>query len=113
TAGAIGFVEYAYAKQNRLAYTRMINHDGKTVSPVAASFGAAAADATWDPANGFGTVVTDQPGANTWPIASATFVLFYKRPPDEAATRTGLKFFEWAFKNGDQMATGLDYVPFP
>ena len=112
-AGSIGFVEYAYAKQNRLAYTKMINKDGKTVAPVAAAFGAAAKDATWDPANGFGTVLTDQPGADTWPIAGATFVLVYKKPADPAATKEALKFFEWAYKNGDPLAAGLDYVPFP
>ena len=113
TAGGIGFVEYAYAKQNNLSYTKMINKDGKTVSPVAAAFGAAAGDATWDPANGFGTVLTDQPGAGTWPIAGATFVLVYKQPQDQAATREALKFFQWAYQNGDQMAAGLDYVAFP
>jgi len=94
TSGAIGYVEYAYAKQNKLAYTKMANKDGKTVSPVAASFGAAAAGATWDPANGFGTVLTDQAGADTWPIAGATFVLVYKQPQDQAATKEALKFFE-------------------
>ena len=113
TNGSIGFVEYAYAKQNNLAYTKMINKDGKMVAPVAAAFGAAAAGATWDPANGFGTMLTDQAGAESWPIAGATWVLFYKNPPDRAATLEGLKFFQWSFKNGDQMAAGLDYVPFP
>jgi phosphate transport system substrate-binding protein len=113
TAGSIGFVEYAYAKQNNLAYTKMANRDGKVVSPVAAAFGAAAAGATWDPANGFGTLLTDQPGADTWPIAGATFVLVYKQPQDQAATREALKFFQWAYRTGDQMAAGLDYVPFP
>jgi phosphate transport system substrate-binding protein len=113
TNGSIGFVEYAYAKQNNLAYTKMLNKDGKVVSPVAAGFGAAAAGAVWDPANGFGTMLTDQPGAETWPIAGATWVLFYKNPPDAQATMEGLKYFQWSFKNGDQMAAGLDYVPFP
>jgi phosphate transport system substrate-binding protein len=113
TNGSIGFVEYAYAKQNNLSYTKMTNKDGKTVSPVAAAFGAAAAGANWDPANGFGTMLTDQPGADTWPIAGATWVLFYKNPPDAAATMEGLKFFQWSYKNGDSMAAGLDYVPFP
>ena len=112
-SGSIGYVEYAYVTQNKLNYVRMINKEGKTVSPAAAAFGAAAADATWDPANGFGTILTDQPGAATWPIAGATFVLVYKKPSDEAATREALKFFQWAYKNGDQMAAGLDYVPFP
>jgi phosphate transport system substrate-binding protein len=113
TPGAIGFVEYAYAKQNNLAYTRMRNHDGAAVNPVASAFAASAAGASWDPANGFGTMLTDQPGAATWPIASATWVLFYKNPPDKAATNEGLKFFQWSFKNGDADAASLDYVPFP
>src|SRR5262249_29436252 len=87
-AGAIGFVEYAYAKQNkRLVYTKMTNKDGKPVEPVAANFGAAAAGATWDPANGFGTLLTNQPGASTWPISGATFILVYKKPSDPAATK--------------------------
>ena len=113
SSGAIGFVEYAYAKQNNLSYTRMVNHDGKVVSPVAASFAAAAAGATWNQEDGFATMLTDQPGANSWPISGATWVLFYKNPPDKAATAEGLKFFQWSFKNGDQIAAGLDYVPFP
>jgi phosphate transport system substrate-binding protein len=113
TAGAIGFVEYAYAKQNKMAYAKMINKDGKTVSPVAASFGAAAAGATWDLSNGFGTLLTDQPGADTWPIAGATFILIHKQPQDQAITREALKFFQWAYQNGDDMAAGLDYVTFP
>jgi phosphate transport system substrate-binding protein len=113
-AGSIGFVEYAYAKQNpRLSYTKLINKDGKTVAPVAAAFAASAAGATWDPANGFGTLLTDQPGAASWPISGATFLLVYKKPSDDASTREALKFFEWAYKNGDDMAASLDYVPFP
>jgi len=113
TAGSVGFVEYAYAKQNNLAYTKMVNKDGKTVSPVAAAFAASAAGASWDVANGFGTLLTEQPGANSWPIAGATFVLVYKQPQDQAATKEALKFFQWAYDKGDQMADGLDYVPFP
>jgi phosphate transport system substrate-binding protein len=113
TAGSIGYVEYAYAKQNRLGYTRMINRDGKTVSPVATSFAAAASGATWDPANGFGTILTDQAGAEAWPIAGATFILVHKQPPNAAATAEALKFFQWSFKNGDQMAAELDFVAFP
>lgn len=113
TSGAIGFVEFAYAKQNKLSYTRMINRDGKTIAPVAAAFGAAAVDADWNLANGFGTILTDQTGAETWPIAGATFILVYKQPQNPAATKEALKFFQWSFQNGDQMAEGLDYVPFP
>jgi phosphate transport system substrate-binding protein len=113
TAGSIGFVEYAYAKQNNLAYTKLINKDAKIVSPVASAFAASASGAAWDPSNGFGTVLTDQPGANSWPIAGATFVLVYKQPRDQAATREALKFFQWSFDKGDQTAASLDYVPFP
>ena len=113
TRGSIGYVEFAYAKQNRMAFTRMINRDGKTVSPVAASFAAAAIGATWDPANGFGTILTDQAGAESWPIAGATFILIHKRPQNSAAANEALKFFQWALKNGDQMAADLDFVAFP
>jgi phosphate transport system substrate-binding protein len=113
TAGSIGYVEYAYAKQNRLGFTKMINREAKTVSPVAAAFAAAASGANWDLANGFGTILTDQPGAETWPIAGATFILVHKQPANAAATMEALKFFQWAFKNGDQMAADLDFVAFP
>ncbi len=113
-AGGIGFVEYAYAKQNkRLSYTKLINKDGKTIEPLASAFGASASGATWEVANGFGTLLTDQPGAASWPIAGATFILVYKKPADQAATREALKFFQWAYQNGDELAAGLDYVPFP
>jgi len=112
-SGSIGFVEYAFAKQNRLSFTQMVNRSGKTVSPVAASFAASASGATWETSNGFGTLLTDQPGADSWPIAGATFILVYKRPADQAATKEALKFFQWAYKNGDQMAASLDFVPFP
>ncbi len=111
-SGSIGYVEYAYVKQNNLNYARMVNKDGKTVQPFAANFAAAAVGAVWDPANGFGTVITDQPGADSWPIAAATFILVYKKPVDPAATKEALKFFKWAYDNGDQMAASLDYVAF-
>jgi phosphate transport system substrate-binding protein len=113
SSGAIGYVEYAYVKQNKLSYVRMINRDGKTVSPAAPSFAASAAGATWSPANGFGTLLTDQRGAETWPISGATFILVYKQPQDAAATKEALKFFQWAYQNGDEMAASLDYVSFP
>jgi phosphate transport system substrate-binding protein len=109
--GSIGYVEFAYVTQNRLNYAK--NKEGKTVSPAAASFAAAASGANWEPANGFGTLLTDQPGAESWPIAGATFILVYKKPADEAATREALKFFQWAYKNGDAAAASLDYVAFP
>ena len=113
SSGAIGYVEYAYVKQNKLNYVRMINHEGKTVNPTASSFAASAAGATWSPTNGFGTLLTEQPGAETWPISGATFVLVYKQPQDTAATKEALKFFQWAYQNGDEMAASLDYVAFP
>jgi phosphate transport system substrate-binding protein len=113
TSGSIGYVEYAYVKQNKLTYVRMMNKEGKTVSPAAPSFAASAAGATWSPTNGFGTLLTDQPGADTWPISGATFILMYKQPADQAAAKAALKFFEWAYQNGDQMAASLDYVSFP
>jgi phosphate transport system substrate-binding protein len=113
TSGSIGYVEYAYAKQNRLAHTRMINRDGKVVSPSIASFQAAAAGANWAATPGFGVMLTNQPGANSWPMAGATFILMYKQPGDTAASNTALKFFKWAYASGDAMAVGLDYVPLP
>jgi phosphate transport system substrate-binding protein len=113
TAGAIGYVEYAYAHQNRLNNTKMLNRDGKVVAPEIASFTAAASGATWDQAQGFGTILTDQPSAGAWPIAGATFILVYKQPQDPNATKEALKFFQWAFQKGDKMASDLDFVPFP
>jgi phosphate transport system substrate-binding protein len=113
TAGSIGYVEYAYAKQNRLTHTAMLNRDGKAVQPSLISFTAAASGVTWDPAQGFGTILTQQPGAQSWPIAGATFVLVHKQPAKPAETAEALKFFQWAYKNGDQAASALGYVPLP
>ena len=111
--GAIGYVEYAYATQNRLAYTKMINRDGQVISPSAATFAAAAARAEWNAAQGFGTVLTNQAGAQSWPMAGATFILVHKQPANAANTAEALKFFQWAYKNGDQMANDLHFVPLP
>jgi phosphate transport system substrate-binding protein len=113
TNGAIGYVEYAYAKQNKMASVQLINRDHKTVSPNAAAFQAAAANADWAHADSYYLVLTDQPGAASWPITGASFILVYATPPDAAATGAALKFFDWAFKNGTQMANELDYVPLP
>jgi len=113
TKGAIGYVEYAYAKQNKLTTVSLVNKDGKTVEPSSAAFQAAAASAKWDKADGFYVILTDQPGAASWPIAGATFILIHKQPKDPAAAREALKFFSWAYANGDQMAEDLDYVPLP
>ncbi len=113
TGGSIGYVEYAYAKQNNLTSVNMINRDGKSIPPSAASFQAAAASADWEKAEGFYVILTDQPGASTWPIAGATFILVPKQPPDTEAVAEVLKFFAWAYANGSQMAEALDYVPMP
>jgi phosphate transport system substrate-binding protein len=113
TKGSIGYVEYAYAKQNNLTTINMINKDGKTVVPNAAAFQAAAANADWEKAEGFYVILTDEPGAQSWPIAGATFILIHKQPQDPAATAAALKFFTWAYAKGDKMAEELDYVPMP
>jgi len=113
TKGAIGYVEYAYAKQNKLTNTKLVNRDGKSVAPTAESFTAAAASADWVGTPGFGVVLTNEPGADSWPLAGATFILMHKQPQDAVASREALKFFEWAYSKGDKMAQDLDYVPMP
>ena len=113
TAGSIGYVEYAYAEQNKLAYTRLVNRDGQIVSPTMETFQAAAANADWDHADHFYMILTDQPGAKTWPIENPTFILIHKNPPNVAASTEALKFFKWAYANGDKMAIDLDYIPLP
>ncbi|MBY6241321.1 phosphate ABC transporter substrate-binding protein PstS [Methylosinus sp. Sm6] len=111
--GAIGYVEYAYAKQNGLTVVHMINHDGKIVAPGRESFRAAAANADWAHAPGFFRLLTDQPGERSWPIAAATFILLPKAPKDAEAARVALKFFDWAFVKGGAAAEELDYEPMP
>ena len=113
TDGAIGYVEYAYAKQNKMAYVDLINSAGKKVTPNAESFQAAAANADWAHAPGYHLILTSQPGDKSWPITGASFILVYSSPPDPAATGAALKFFDWAYKNGAKMASDLDYVPLP
>jgi phosphate transport system substrate-binding protein len=113
TKGAIGYVETAYAKQNHLTTLRMVNKDGKVVSAVPEAIMAAAAGADWAKAPGFYMILTDAPGAKSWPIAGATFILVPKQPKDIAATKEALKFFAWAYKNGGEMASSLDYIPMP
>jgi phosphate transport system substrate-binding protein len=113
TKGAIGYVETAYAKQNKLTTMKMINKDGKTVEANGASIQAAAAGADWEKAPGYYQILTDEPGAGSWPIAGATFILLPKQPTDAAAAAEALKFFAWAYKNGDAAASELDYVPMP
>ena len=113
TDGAIGYVEYAYAKQNKMSYTRMINKDGKVVDPKSETFSAAAANADWASAPGFYLILTNQSGADSWPITGASFIIVYKKPDDAASLTEALKFYDWAFKNGQQAAAELDYVPLP
>jgi len=113
TKGAIGYVEYAYAKQNHLTYTKLVNKSGKSVAPTAEAFAAAAASADWLGTQGFSVILTEQPGDPSWPIAGATFILIPKKPPDPAAAGEALKFFSWAYAHGGEMAEALDYVPLP
>jgi phosphate transport system substrate-binding protein len=113
TDGAIGYVEYAYAKQNKMAYTLLTNKSGAVVAPSADSFQAAAANADWAHSDGYYLILTDQAGAKSWPITGASFILVYKQPGDAAAVNEALKFFAWAYKDGASMAAELDYVPLP
>ena len=113
TKNSIGYVEYAYAKQNKLTYAALINKAGKTVQPTVAAFQAAAANADWAKAPGYYVILTDQPGDTSWPITAATFILMHKVPTDKAASAEAIKFFTWAFTKGDKMAEELDYIPMP
>jgi phosphate transport system substrate-binding protein len=119
TDGAIGYVEYAYAKQNKMAYTLLTNKAGNAVAPSAESFQAAAATADWAGADSYYLILTDQPGAKSWPITGASFILVYKTPDasssvvNAASINEALKFFSWAYANGTAMAAELDYVPLP
>lgn len=113
TTGSIGYVEYAYAKQNKATYALLQNSAGKFPVPTAASFAAAAAGADWAKAPGNYLLLLNQPGANAWPITGATFILVYKNQTNAAAGQSVLKFFDWAYKNGDGQAAALDYVPLP
>jgi phosphate transport system substrate-binding protein len=113
TKGSIGYVEYAYALQNKLVYTKMLNKDGKTVAPTSAAFQAAAANADWNSVPGYGVILANQAGAESWPMTAATFILIPKKPDDGAAVGEALKFFAWAYVKGDKMAEELDYVPMP
>jgi phosphate transport system substrate-binding protein len=113
TRGSIGYVEYAYAKQNKLNFTKMINKDGKTVAPVSDTFQAAAANADWNSVPGYGVILSNQPGAQSWPMTAATFILIHKQPKDGPAAAEALKFFAWAYAKGGKMAEELDFVPMP
>ncbi len=113
TIGSIGYVEYAYAKQNHATFVLVQNRAGQYPAPVAANFAAAAAGADWTKAPGNYLLLLDEPGAKSWPITGATFILVYKKQDDAASGAAVLKFFDWAYKNGDAAAGALDYVPMP
>ena len=113
TKGALGYVEYAYAKKNDIPVMALENKDGKFVMPDDLTFAAAAANADWSKAPGMGISLVNQPGATAYPVVTASFILMYKQPANKAESAEVLKFFDWAFKNGKGMATELDYVPLP
>ena len=113
TAGAIGYVEYAYALQNKLTYVKLINHEGATVAPDSKSFQAAAANADWQKAPGFYLLLTDQPGKESWPITGASFILMHTTQEKSETAKQVLDFFAWSYQNGAKMAEDLDYVPIP
>jgi phosphate transport system substrate-binding protein len=108
---SIGYVEYAYVKQNKMTYALMENADGKVVAPEDKAFKAAAAGANW--AKSFYQILTNQPGADSWPLTGATFILMHKVQDNPAQAAASLKFFQWAYQNGDKTADDLDYVPMP
>ena len=111
--GAIGYVEYAYAKRNKMIHVALRNKDSQFVQPDDSTFQAAAAHADWKSAPGFYQILTDQPGKDSWPITGASFILIYTTQEKPANGQEVLKFFDWAFKNGQKMAEDLDYVPMP
>jgi phosphate transport system substrate-binding protein len=111
--GSIGYVEYAYAKHNKLANTKLMNKDGNAVAPTLEAFTTAARRANWEGTPGFGVILTNEAGTDAWPMTSATFVLMHKQPRDTVAAGEALKFFNWAYGKGGRMAEDLDYVPMP
>jgi phosphate transport system substrate-binding protein len=113
TKNSIGYVEYAYAKQNKLTYTAMVNRAGKTVQPTVEAFQAAASNADWAKAPGYYVILTDQPGEKSWPVTASTFILMHKDATDKAASQEAIKFFKWSFQKGGKMAEELDYIPMP
>jgi phosphate transport system substrate-binding protein len=110
---SIGYVEYAYAKRNKMSHTQLKNRDGQFVQPDDETFKSAAANADWVKTPGFAVVLTDQAGKNSWPITGASFILMHKAQADGAKGKEVLKFFDWAYKNGGAMATELEYVSMP
>jgi phosphate transport system substrate-binding protein len=111
--GSIGYVEYAYAKRNNITNASVQNKAGQFVQPDDATFQAAAANADWNAGSGFYQILTDQPGSNAWPITSASFILMHVKQDKPQNAAEVLKFFDWSFRNGQKLATELDYVPLP
>ena len=111
--GSIGYVEYAYALQNKMIHAQVQNRDGAFVAPSSETFKAAAAGADWNSVPGMGVILTDQPGKQSWPITGASFILIHKVQEKPEIAKEVLKFFDWSFENGDKMALDLDYVPIP
>jgi len=111
--GSIGYVEYAYVKKNNMIHMQLQNRDGVFVDPDDATFAAAAAGANWFSVPGMGLSIVDQPGKQTWPISTASFIIMYKEPKDRKASQETIKFFDWAFSNGAKMSEELDYVHLP
>jgi phosphate transport system substrate-binding protein len=113
TVGGIGYVEYAYALQNKLTYTKLINREGVALEPSIPVFQAAAAHADWRAAPDFYLILTNQPGKDTWPITGATFILMHKAQDHPDRAKEVLSFFDWAYRNGADLAKSLSYVPMP
>jgi phosphate transport system substrate-binding protein len=113
TMGGIGYVEYAYALQNKLTHTKLVNSEGSALEPGLEVFQNAAANADWKTAPGFYLILTNQPGKNTWPITGATFILMHKKQQNPERARQVLDFFAWAYRYGGEMAKSLQYVPMP
>jgi phosphate transport system substrate-binding protein len=113
TQGSIGYVEYAFAAQNGMSYAKLINKDGQTVAPDAANFAAAAANVDWANSPGYYVIMTNEPGATSWPITAATFILVHAKPEKPEDVASALKFFDWAYAEGDKMAEDLHYIPLP
>jgi phosphate transport system substrate-binding protein len=111
--GAIGYVEYAYALQNQMSFAVLKNRAGNFVTPSIESFQAATANADWQKAPGYYIVLNDQPGDQSWPITGATYILVHKQQVDAAKAKGVMKFFDWCYKHGAEMAQKLDYVPLP
>ena len=112
-SGSIGYVEYAYAIQNKMSYALLQNKDGVFVGPNEQTFRAAAANAEWDKAPGFYQILTEQSGKDSWPITGATFILMHRKQDRPENALIALKFFDWAYESGDSLALALDYIPMP